>query len=83
MGTKTNPGNFDCYDHALPDEPMFVLLARDPMFNELVKLWARRRGMAIDCGERPQSDSAMVNEAWRCANAGAIWRRDNNGKWRI
>ncbi|HAW11807.1 MAG TPA: aspartate decarboxylase, partial [Chloroflexi bacterium] len=30
MGTKNNPGKFDCYDDAHPDEPMFVLLGRDP-----------------------------------------------------
>ena len=29
MGTKNNPGKFDCYEHAKPDEPMFVLLGRD------------------------------------------------------
>lgn len=29
MGTKNNPGAFDCYANAEPDEPMFVLLARD------------------------------------------------------
>lgn len=23
MGSKTNPGQFDCYANALPDEPMF------------------------------------------------------------
>ena len=40
MGTKVNPGRFDCYAKALPDEPMFTLLARDPNFYEFVKLWA-------------------------------------------
>lgn len=30
MGTKSNPTQFDCYANALPDEPMFILLARDP-----------------------------------------------------
>lgn len=29
MGTKNNPGAFDCYANAEPDEPMFVLLGRD------------------------------------------------------
>jgi len=28
MATKKNPGEFDCYANAGPDEPMFVLLAR-------------------------------------------------------
>lgn len=29
MGTKNNPGEFDCYANAAPDEPMFILLGRD------------------------------------------------------
>lgn len=82
MGTKLNPGKFDCYQNALPDEPMFILLARDPNFYEDVTRWARRRGLAIDCGERPQSDSAMVNEATECAEDGQLWRRQANGIWR-
>jgi hypothetical protein len=40
MGTKNNPGEFDCYSKALPDEPMFVLLARDPRSVQLVRMWA-------------------------------------------
>lgn len=82
MGTKNNPGKFDCYANALPDEPMFVLLARDPQFYQMVTLWARQRGHMIDCGERPQSDSGLVNEAMQCAYDGQRWRRENNGIWR-
>lgn len=40
MGTKTDPGRYDCYHKAAPDEPMFVLLARDPLAPTLVRLWA-------------------------------------------
>lgn len=40
MGTKENPSQFDCYDKAAPDEPMFILLARDPIAPYLVTLWA-------------------------------------------
>ena len=40
MATKNNPGKFDCYDKAEPDEPMFVLLARDARAPLLVELWA-------------------------------------------
>lgn len=82
MGTKNNPGQFDCYANALPDEPMFVLLARDPNFYYHVTKWARQRGIAIDCGDRPQEDTLMVSEAMRCAGDGALWRRLNNGIWR-
>jgi hypothetical protein len=47
MGTKNNPGKFDCYDDAHPDEPMFVLLGRDPAAGSLVRLWARRRELDL------------------------------------
>lgn len=43
MGTKTNPGKFDCYAKAEPDEPVFVLLGRDPSAGPLVRLWAAIR----------------------------------------
>lgn len=83
MGTKNNPGTFDCYQRALPDEPMFTILARDPDFQDFVSSWARRRQMAIDCGDRPVDDQAAVDEAYRCAEDGARWRRENNGRWRV
>jgi hypothetical protein len=60
MGTKLTPGAFDCYADAKPDEPMFILLGRDPMAGILVRLWARLRD---DAGEDP----AKVEEAVRCA----------------
>lgn len=43
MGTKNNPGDFDCYEKADPDEPMFVLLGRDVDAPDLVELWALQR----------------------------------------
>ena len=43
MGTKNNPGAFDCYANAEPDEPMFVLLGRDPLAPFLVSIWAKVR----------------------------------------
>lgn len=82
MGTKENPGNFDCYENALPDEPMFVLLARDPDFARLIRLWAEKRRDDIAAGERPIKDMLMVNEAFSCATDGSHWRRLNLGKWR-
>ncbi len=82
MGTKENPGQYDCYAHALPDEPMFTLLGRDPDFERLVLKWARRRLRDINCGDRPESDRLMVTEAMQCATLGTVWRRTNFGKWR-
>lgn len=82
MGTKSNPGKFDCYTNALQDEPMFVLLARDPDFLRLVRKWAKRRGKDVRCGLRPESDMMLVAEAEECAWAGEKWRKINNGAWR-
>ena len=82
MGTKNNPGEFDCYANALPDEPMFILLARDPDFYRLVRKWARKRELDILCGDRPKSDRIIIDEAMQCAVDGQRWRRDNFGKWR-
>jgi len=82
MSTKNNPGEFDCYAKALPDEPMFILLARDPDFYALVEEWAIRRKERIRWGDCPESDRKMVMEALDLASYGAQWRRDNEGKWR-
>ena len=60
MGTKNNPGKFDCYANAGPDEPMFVLLGRDPMAPELVRAWA-------DWREGEGEDPGIVEEARECA----------------
>lgn len=43
MGTKNNPGKYDCYAKAEPDEPLFTLRGKDvsapisPFLNYLVK----------------------------------------------
>lgn len=72
MGTKASPGAFDCYDKAEPDEPMFVLLARDPDAPLLVLLWARIRRRA---GEDPDK----VAEAEACADAMRTWKDKRDG----
>jgi hypothetical protein len=82
MGTKEKPGKFDCYEKALPDEPMFVLLARDPDMPRLIREWAYRRTKAIDDGERPETDRVLVDEAYHCAYDAIEWRKVNDGKWR-
>lgn len=82
MGTKLEPGKFDCYENALADEPMFVLLARDPSAPALVQAWADRRQWVIGEGRRPESERPMVTEALDCAVAMEIWRREHDGHWR-
>lgn len=70
MGTKNNPGLYDCYENADPDEPMFVLLGRDKHAPAMVWLWATLR--EID-GE----DAGRVAEARACAGNMVSWAYDH------
>lgn len=72
MATKTNPGQFDCYANAAPDEPLFVLLGRDRHAATLVRIWALLR-------HEEGEDPAKVREALRCADAMDAWAQ-NLGK---
>jgi hypothetical protein len=66
MGTKRNPGRFDCYERADTDEPMFILLGRDRHASALVNLWAEMR-------EKENEDPAVVEEARKVAADLATW----------
>jgi hypothetical protein len=82
MSTKQHPGPRDCYAAALPDEPYFVLLARDPSAPDLIEQWAEWRDGSIVAGARPSDEKAQVDEAYRCASEMRTWRRLNLGVWR-
>jgi len=69
MGTKSNPGRFDCYANAGDDEPMFILLGRDPHGHAAVRKWADDRMAMIHAGQKPETDVHMVKEARECADA--------------
>lgn len=72
MGSKNNPGEFDCYAAADPDEPMFVLLGRDPVAAEVVAYWAAlREQLAHDRGDDPEL--AKAREAVACAEQMRAW----------
>jgi len=68
MATKNNPGPFDCYENAKPDEPMFVLLGRDANAGLLVRLWA-------DIREQRGEDPAKVAEARAVADQMDAWAK--------
>jgi len=77
MGTKNNPGQFDCYANAEPDEPMFVLLARDPAAPNAIRLWVNERTMLV-AGHRPDAaETAKLREAMACAETMDEWRLAN------
>jgi len=75
-------GLFTCLDRALPDEPVFELLARDPSFGRMVRAWADEREKAVMCGDRPHEDLDQCREARAIADDGENWRRENLYKWR-
>lgn len=63
MGTKNDPGDYDCYANAEPDEPMFILLGRDPAASATVEAW---RSIRAAIGKEPL-DSLKSQEAHVCA----------------
>lgn len=96
MGTKQHPGSFDCLAAALPDEPMFVLLARDPLAGFLVSIWSKVRygdweaahavfdAMLSRAGPPyiAEPDVDKAGEAIDCAMSMFAWRAENDGRWR-
>lgn len=75
--SKNNPATWDCYKNAEPDEPMFIVLARDKDAPLLVRMWALLREQAVEMGSKPPKDLAQVAEARQCAYEMERWRRNN------
>ena len=73
MGTKSKPGTYDCYANAHPDEPMFILLGRDPFAPMLLEKWAELR-------EAARGPSAKAEEARACAQAMRDWLASDEPK---
>lgn len=74
MATKNQPGTYDCYANAAPDEPMFVLLGRDRAAPIAVMVWAAARAALRDRGAGDISD-AQLAEAQACVAAMDAWAR--------
>jgi hypothetical protein len=68
VATKNNPGKYDCYANADPDEPLFVLLARDRHAPALVWLWTVLR-------ELDREEPEKLKEAQECCLAMMQWAR--------
>jgi hypothetical protein len=83
MGTKQNPGEFDCYANALPDEPMFTLLARDKLAPDIIRTWVITKTKQLAIHKKPLSTELdKMVEALHLADAMEDWRKTNDGKWR-
>jgi hypothetical protein len=72
MGTKKDPGNHDCYAKAAPDEPMFILLARDPIAPLLIRIWADLKSQLDGFGPDGNGTS-QVKEALQAGQAFVAW----------
>lgn len=72
-----------CFYRALDDEPVFVLLARDPSAAEAVRWWVTLRQALIGSGEKPLEDHDTLSEALKTAAAMTAWRYDatDPAKW--
>ena len=67
MSTKANPSPNGCYEKAAPDEPMFVLLGRDPTASFVVLFWCKLRAVMN------ASDAEHLTEAAFCASEMRDW----------
>ena len=81
MGTKNNPGDFDCYGAAHPDEPLFILRGRDEKAPFVVRVWVdeylaeKKKG----ADGLTTKQHAKVAEALSCAVAMDKWRAEFRG----
>lgn len=73
MGTITDEG---CHTVALPDEPIFTLLARDPCGPEVIRYWITLREAMIGRGEKPEDDHQKLEDAAKVAQDMVTWRSD-------
>ena len=84
MATKNDPGEFDCYGAAEPDEPLFILRANDPLAPGIVRQWAnryheQRRVERRILGAASQDTAKVrrkIEEAQRCARTMTAWWKE-------
>ena len=74
MGTKNNPGKYDCYDNMDPDEPHFVLRAKDPYAPILVRMWHELRKQT-NPAEPGTDEYEKQEEALQCAKSMENWMK--------
>ena len=72
MATKQKPGEFDCYNEASDNEPVFTLRSTDPLAPQLVREWAYRyKSNNYPLDERQER---KFKEALACADTMEVWR---------
>ena len=73
MATKNNPSEYDCYQNAEPDEPIFVLVARDITAPDTIRDWCKHRVQEGKNG----ADDDQIQAALGCANLMEDWYMKN------
>lgn len=77
METKRNlSSQFGCLHKALPGEPMFILLGRDPAAPTAIRRWLKYRRQ-LD-GQDPDQLAGAEQDA----KDFAAWRVEHDGEWR-
>lgn len=72
MATKNNPGAFQCYQAALPDEEIFTILGRDQAGPATLEFWAsERKRLGLF---KTQDDLDRIAAAMNEANKMRHWR---------
>lgn len=85
MGTKNNPGKFDCYAKLEPDEPYFILRGKDPMGWLVVQVWVYLRKVSAH-DDLPPAYVEKLNEAKVAADHMKAWALEKGallptGEW--
>ena len=77
MGTKTDPGDYDCYAKAAEDEPIFVLRASDPLSPKLVRKWV---SMSIETTKHNDKFIKKWMEAMNVATEMEFWKHNEKSR---
>jgi hypothetical protein len=87
MGTKRNPGKFDCHAKADPDTELFTLVSTDELMPHLIRYWVwlkLRKGERWNEGEnmaevrQGAKHNEKLEEALACADRAAQQRIARN-----
>ena len=72
MSSKQNPSVYNCYKAALPDEPVFTILGRDPAGPATLEFWVSQRiklGKTVEDDDKDRIrvafDDAKEMQEWR------------------
>lgn len=76
MASRLTSDDTDCYQRLELDEEYFCLMARDPDFDLMIRMWAFHRRQQIVNGVRADTEenNKQITEALATAKRGRDWR---------